>query len=220
MRVLIIEDHQILSRNIQQYLELKSINSMIVSDWIEALYIASTEFFDVIILDINLPWMQWDEICKKLREKWKDTPILMLTSRSSKTDMIWWLELWADDYMVKPFDYEELLARIHSLTRRNLKNKSTTFIMAGDYKIDLDKKLVSWSEWEIKLSHLEFDLLKYFAQNIGKVVSRQEIYEKVWWEYDEFSMWKTVDVYIWYLRKKLGKELIETKKGFWYIINE
>lgn len=218
MRVLIVEDHQILSRNIQQYLQLKNIESIIVPNGIDALYRASTDFFDLILLDINLPGIQWNEICKQLREKWKDVPILMLTSRSSKSDMISGLEIWADDYMVKPFDYEELLARIHSLTRRNLKNKSTTFISIKNYTIDLVKKSVSWTEWEIKLSHLEFDLLKYFAQNIGKVLSRQEIYEKVWWEYDEFSMWKTVDVYIWYLRKKLWKELIETKKWFWYII--
>jgi len=220
MRVLIVEDHQILSRNIQQYLELKKIDSIIVWDWVEALYKASTEFFDLIILDINLPGIQWDEICKKLREKGKDVPILMLTSRSSKSDMISWLEWWADDYMVKPFDYEELLARIHSLTRRNLKNKSTTFITVGNYTIDMKKKSVDWDNWEVKLSHLEFDLLKYFAQNIWKVLSRQEIYEKVWWEYDEFNMGKTVDVYIGYLRKKLWKELIETKKGFWYIIQK
>lgn len=218
MRVLIVEDHQILSRNLQQFLKLKDIESVIVWDWKEALYTASTEFFDLILLDINLPSMDGDEICKRLREKGKDTPILMLTSRSTKTDLISWLEIWADDYMVKPFDYDELLARVHTLTRRNLKNKSTTQIDIRGLNINLEKKIVTWTEWEIKLSHLEFDLLKYFAQNKWKVLSRQEIYEKVWWEYDEFSMWKTVDVYIWYLRKKLWKELIETKKWFWYVI--
>jgi DNA-binding response OmpR family regulator len=162
--------------------------------------------------------MEGTEVCKLLREKWKNIPILMLTSRSSKSDMIWWLELWADDYMVKPFDYDELLARIYSLTRRNLKNKSTTQISIHTYIIDLEKKIVRWSDWEIKLSHLEFDLFLYFAQNKWKVLSRQEIYEKVWGEYDEFNMGKTVDVYIWYLRKKFWKDMIETKKWFWYII--
>jgi len=218
MRVLIVEDHQILSRNLQQFLKLKNIESLIVSDGKEALFIASTEFFDLILLDINLPSMEGNEICRSLREKWKDVPILMLTSRSSKIDMIWWLELWADDYMVKPFDYDELLARIHSLTRRNLKNKSTTQITIHAYIIDLEKKIVTGEDWEVKLSHLEFDLFLYFAQNKGKVLSRQEIYEKVWGEYDEFNMGKTVDVYIWYLRKKFGKQMIETKKWFWYVI--
>jgi DNA-binding response OmpR family regulator len=88
MRALIVEDHQILSRNLQQFLQLKDIESVIKSDGKEALYTASTEFFDVIILDINLPSMEGDEICKRLREKGKDTPILMLTSRSTKSDLI------------------------------------------------------------------------------------------------------------------------------------
>lgn len=218
MKVLIVEDHEILSRNISQYLELKSIESTIVSDGTQALYTASTQNFDLIILDINLPGLQGDEICKALREKWKDVPILMLTSRSSKNDMISGLQIWADDYMVKPFDYEELLARVHTLTRRNLKNKSTTLIHVADLTINLEQKIVSSENWEVKLSHLEYDLLKYFAQNQWKILSREEIYEKVWWEYDAFTMGKTVDVYIGYLRKKLWKDIIETKKGFWYII--
>jgi DNA-binding response OmpR family regulator len=91
-------------------------------------------------------------------------------------------------------------------------------IHVADLIINLEKKTV-WSEnWEIKLSHLEYDLLTYFAQNQWKILSREEIYEKVWGEYDAFTMGKTVDVYIWYLRKKLWKDIIETKKGFWYII--
>lgn len=218
MKVLIVEDHEILSRNISQYLEIKNIDSTVVSDGTQALFIASTQNFDLIILDINLPGIQWDEICKQLREKWKDVPILMLTSRSSKSDLISWLQIWADDYMVKPFDYEELLARIHTLTRRNLTNKSTTIINIGELSIDLEIKCVSKNWIEIKLSHLEFDLLKYFAQNEWKILTREEIYEKVWGEYDVFTMGKTVDVYIGYLRKKLGKDIIVTKKGFWYII--
>ena len=173
MRVLIIEDHKILSRNLQQFLTLKNIDSIVVEDGKEWLFIASTEFFDVILLDMNLPSMEWDEICKSLREKWKDVPILMLTSRSSKSDLIGGLELWADDYMVKPFDYDELLARINTLTRRNLKNKSTTQITINSYIIDLEKKNVTNEEWEVKLSHLEFDLFLYFAQNKWKVLSRQ-----------------------------------------------
>jgi two-component system OmpR family response regulator len=98
--------------------------------------------------------------------------------------------------MVKPFDYDELLARIHSLVRRNLKNKSTTQITIHSYIIDLEKKIVTGKNGEIKLSSLEFDLFLYFAQHQEKVLSRQEIYEKVWGEYDEFNMGKTVDVYI------------------------
>lgn len=220
MKVLIIEDNEILSRNLVRFLALKNIQSEVSFDWKDWLYKASTIFYDVIVLDINLPLMDWMEVCKNLREKWKEVPIIMLTSRSSKTDIIEWLNYWADDYLSKPFDYDELVARINTLTRRNLKNKSNTKIFILDFIIDLEEiQVYKWNE-KISLSNLEFNLFKYLAQNQWKVVSRQELYEHVWWEFDWDLMFsKTVDVYIWYLRKKLWKDLIETKKWFWYIIN-
>jgi DNA-binding response OmpR family regulator len=171
-------------------------------------------------LDVNLPIMNWLDVCKNLREKWKDVPIIMLTSRSSKSDIIEWLDVWADDYLSKPFDYDELIARIKTLSRRNLKNKSNTKILVWEYIIDLEEVQVYKNDEKINLSNLEFNLFKYLSQNKWKVVSRQEMYEHVWWEFDwDFMFSKTVDVYIWYLRKKLWRELIETKKWFWYIIN-
>ncbi len=220
MKVLIIEDNEILSRNLVRYLAIKDIQSDVSFDWKDGLHKASTIFYDAIILDINLPLMDGMEICKNLREKGKEVPIIMLTSRSSKSDIIEWLNLWADDYLSKPFDYDELVARLHTLTRRNLKNKSNTKINVNDFVIDLEEiQVYKWKE-KISLSNLEFNLFKYLAQNMWKVVSRQELYEHVWWEFDGDLMFsKTVDVYIWYLRKKLWKDLIETKKWFWYIIN-
>jgi DNA-binding response OmpR family regulator len=220
MKVLVVEDNEILSRNLVTYLKLKNIESDTSFDWKDWLYRASINFYDVVILDINLPELDWLEVCKKLREKWKDVPIIMLTSRSSKSDIIEWLDLWADDYLSKPFDYDELLARINTLSRRNFKNKSNTKIEIWEYIIDLQQiQVYRWTE-KIKLSTLEFNLFKYLAQNKWNVVSRQDMYEHVWWEFDwDFMFSKTVDVYIWYLRKKLWRELIETKKWFWYIIN-
>jgi len=220
MKALVVEDNDILSRNLVRYLSLKDIQADISNDGKDWLYKASINFYDVIILDINLPIMDWLEICKNLREKGKEVPIIMLTSRSTNDDIIEWLDIWADDYLTKPFDYNELLARIKSLTRRNLKNKSNTKITIWEYLIDLEKKeVVSWDN-KIKLSTTEYNLFLYLSQNKWKVVSRQDMYEHVWGEFDgDFMFSKTVDVYIWYLRKKLWKELIETKKGFWYIIN-
>ncbi len=220
MKVLIIEDNEILSRNLVRYLSLKDIQWEVSFDWKDWLHKASTHFYDVVVLDINLPILDWMEVCKILREKWKDVPIIMLTSRSAKSDIIEWLNLWADDYLSKPFDYDELVARIKTLSRRNLKNKSNTKLMVNEYTIDLEEiQVYKWKE-KISLSNLEFNLFKYLAQNKWKVVSRQELYEHVWWEFDWDLMFsKTVDVYIWYLRKKLWKDLIETKKWFWYIIN-
>lgn len=218
MKVLVVEDNEILSRNLVRFLALKDIAAEASFDGKDWLYKASVNFYDVIILDINLPSMDGVEVCKSLREKGKDTPIIMLTSRSAKTDIVEWLNVWADDYLSKPFDYDELIARVHSLSRRNLKNKSNTKIQVWEYVIDLEKiEVLKW-ETPIKLSTLEFDLFKYLVQNRGKVVSRKDIYEKVWWEFEDFMFSKTVDVYIGYLRKKLDRDLIETKKGFWYII--
>lgn len=218
MKILIIEDNMSLSRNIIRYLSLKDIQAEASLDWKDGLHKASTKYYDAIILDINLPEMDGLQLCKSLREKEKDVPIIMLTSNSSKKDIVLWLDAGADDYLVKPFDYEELLARLKSLTRRNLKNKSTKIIF-WDYEMDLEKVELK-RNWEIiSLSPLEFDLLKYFAQNKGKAITRQELYEKVWWEFDgDFMFSKTVDVYIWYIRKKLDRDIIITKKGIWYMI--
>lgn len=220
MKVLIVEDTQDLATNLVRFLSLKGIQSDVSFDGRDGLHKAATKYYDAIILDINLPGIDGLEVCTNLREKEKDTPIIMLTSRSSKDDIITGLEAWADDYLVKPFDYDILVARLETLTRRNLKNKSTTSLTVGDYQIDLERIQVTHGDESIHLSTLEFDLLKYFAQNKGKVISRQELYEKVWGEFDgDFMFSKTVDVYIGYLRKKLGKDLIETKKWHGYIVS-
>lgn len=164
------------------------------------------------------------EVCRELRKREKDVPIIMLTSRSSKDDIILGLEAGADDYLTKPFDYDILIARIEALTRRNLKNKSTSILSFPGYEMDLEKLELRKtcrdakscvSTETIHLSHLEFELLKYFAQNKERAIGRQELYEKVWGEFEgDFMFSKTVDVYIGYLRKKLGRDVIETKKGF------
>ncbi len=219
MKVLVIEDTQDLAIWLVRFLAAKDISADISADGEDGTYKASTKYYDAIILDINLPGKNGLEVCRDLRKKEKDVPIIMLTSRNSKDDVIIGLESWADDYLVKPFDYDILVARLDALTRRNLKNKSTAILKVWKYEMDLEAVKVMDDKKVVHLSHLEFELLKYFAQNKGKVISRQELYEKVWWEFDgDFMFSKTVDVYIWYLRKKLGREIIETRKWFWYII--
>lgn len=219
MKVLVIEDNEILSRNVVRYLASREIFAEASLDWEEWLYKALTKHFDIIILDINLPKKDWIEICKTLREKWKEVSIIMLTSRWTNDDIVTGLDIWADDYLVKPFEYSELLARINAIYRRRMQNQSNTIISFDNIEINL-KTIEVKQNWEIvALSKLEFELLKYLAQNKSKALSREDIYEAVWWERDnDFVYGKTIDVYIWYLRKKLGKELIETVKWYWFII--
>lgn len=219
MKVLIVEDNQELGSGLARYLSIQDIHADLCLDGDEWLRRAVTKYYDAIVLDINLPWKNGLEVCRELRKKEKDVPIIMLTSRSSKDDIIIGLDSWADDYLVKPFDYDILIARLEALTRRNLKNKSTTTLWIWKYEIDLEKIEVSSADTKhIHLSHLEFELLKYFAQNKERAVDRKELYEKVWGEFEwEFMFSKTVDVYIWYLRKKLGRDIVETKKWHWYI---
>lgn len=219
MRVLIIEDNEILARNLVRYLVGREIFAEASLDGNDGFRKALTKYYDVIILDINLPEKNGLEICKNLREKEKDVAIIMLTSRGTSEDIVSWLDMWADDYLVKPFEYSELLARLNAITRRRMKNHSNTLIRINDIELDLEKVEVRKAWKEINLSKLEYELFKFLLQNKGKALSRQEIYKNVWGEFgSDFLFSKTIDVYIGYLRKKLGKDLIETKKWYWFLI--
>lgn len=219
MKALVIEDNEILSRNIVRYLSSRDIHTQASLDGKDGFYQASTKYFDVIILDINLPEKDGLSICRELREAGKDTPIIMLTSRGTNEDIIAGLDIGADDYLIKPFEYDELVARMHALIRRNLKNKSTTSITVWDVSIFIENGEVFQNKKEIPLSRKEFKLLKYLAQNRGNIVSKENIYERVWGESEnDFTAGKTLEVYIGYLRKKLGKEFIQTKNGQGYLI--
>lgn len=221
MKILLIEDNIQISANIVRYLSLQNITCESSQDWKNGLYKALSNHYDVVILDINLPELNGLDVLKSIREKGDNTQIIMLTSNSTKQDIIDGLNLGADDYLTKPFDFEELLARIQALSRRNLKNKSNTLHFWKKYTLDIEKTEFYQEKNMIKLSPLEFNLLKYLAQNIWRTISRQELYEKVWGEFDGDIMFsKTVDVYIWYLRKKLDNEVIQTVKWIWYKINE
>ena len=137
MKVLVIEDNEILSRNIVRYLASREIFAEASLDWEEWLYKALTKHFDIIILDINLPKKDGIEICKTLREKWKEVSIIMLTSRWTNDDIVTGLDIWADDYLVKPFEYSELLARINAIYRRRMQNQSNTIISFDNIEINL-----------------------------------------------------------------------------------
>ncbi len=217
MKILIVEDNEILSQNIATYLKLENIQSKQLFEWGQVNYELTMNNYDLVILDLWLPDIDWLDICKKIRGSEKNIPILMLTARNTTQDKISGFQSGSDDYLTKPFDYEELLMRIHALIRRNFTVKSNK-INIWDIELNIADKKVSLQWEEVHLSNLEIDLIIYLVQNKWKVISKEELLEKVWWEYDAYSMSRTVDVYIWYLRKKLGKDLIETIRGQWYLI--
>ncbi len=218
LNILLVEDNVIISNNISKYLELEWIKTKQLFNWEKVVFEVVSDQYDLVILDIWLWEQNWLDLCKKIRDIWKNIPILMLTARNNIDDKKTGFKNGADDYLTKPFDYEELLLRINALIRRNFTVKSSNIVL-WDIEINLDTKKVTQNWADLHLSNLEIELLLYLIQNKTKVVSKKELLEKVWWEYDDFSMSRTIDVYIWYLRKKLWKDIVETVRWIWYIIN-
>lgn len=220
MRVMIIEDNDILRGNIRKYLEIKWHVADDHDSFKWATYKVMTWSYDIIILDLGLGSSEWDglDICREIREKGNTVPILMLTARTLTPQKIEGLDSGADDYMTKPFDYEELVARLKAMVRRDHSLKWDELVIkklrikVWEMKVEQDGK-------EVSLSKLEFNLLLYLVQNSGKVLTKAEITEKVWGEIDMFKESRTLDIYIWYLRKKLWKDVVETVRGVGYMID-
>lgn len=219
MKILIVEDNKILSNNIAKYLELESIKSKQLFSWVWVNLELKTNSYDLVIMDLWLGEDDWIDIINKIRNASLNIPILILTARDTIKDKISWFNSGADDYLTKPFDYEELLLRINALVRRNFTTKNEV-LEFWNIKIDRNTKTVSINLKEIHLSKLEYDLLNYLINYKWKVISKKELLEKVWWEYDDFYPSRTVDIYVWYLRKKLWKQFIETIRWEWYIIQK
>lgn len=220
MKILIIEDEKKLANIISKGLKESDFITEISNDGEEGLYMASEFQYDAIILDLSLPKLDGLDVLKSLREKEIYTPVLVLTARSEITDKIKGLNLGADDYLTKPFDFDELLARLNSLIRRS-KNNPSPIIKIEDLEINMDSKTVFRDNKEIKLSTGEYNLLEYLVLNKGKVISRTELTEHLYSiDFDLNS--NVLDVYISYLRNKIDKnsdrKLIHTLRGAGYSI--
>lgn len=219
MKVLIVEDQEDLVKNMKQYLELEKFIVEVALDGEEGEALIESEVYDVIILDLNLPKKDGLTICKEAREKGVSTPIVILTARTAKDSVIEGLNIGADDYITKPFDMEELVARIRSVIRRTNKQPNPVIEVNENISLDTNAKTASKDGTFIKLAPKEYALLEYLALNKNKVVERTKIIEHVWGEFDSLMFSQTVDVHIAYLRKKLGKTAIKTAPGG-YIITE
>jgi DNA-binding response OmpR family regulator len=220
MRLLLIEDYRPLQKSLTKGLREADFAVDTTGDGKEGLWYAMSNDYDVIILDLMLPGMGGLEILKEIRVQGKKTHVLVLTAKDTVQDRITGLDLGADDYLVKPFAFEELLARIRALLRRSYQEKSPR-IEIEDLKIELTTQSVWRGREEIQLTPREYVLLEYLAMRAGKLVSRSDIWEHIY-EFNSSASSNVVDVYIGYLRKKIERPnkpvLIHTVRGRGYML--
>jgi DNA-binding response OmpR family regulator len=217
MHILVIEDQQDFAQNIKRYLETESYSVDLAFDGEAGLREGLTEDYALVVLDLNLPRMDGLEVCRQLRQAGRSMPILMLTARIGHKNAVAGLDSGADDYLTKPFDLEELLARMRALLRRGGESRSPV-ITVGDITIDTNTHEVHQGDRLVALAPREYALLEFLALNRGTAKTRLEIIELVWGEYDELMFSQTVDVHVAYLRRKLGKEVIRTVPGKGYMV--
>ena len=219
MRILVVEDEHKIASSIKKGLEQEAFAVDLAFSGNDGYDLASSENYDLIILDVMLPEMSGIQICQKLREANIHTPILMLTARGQVSDKVEGLNSGADDYLTKPFAFEELLARVKALSRRP-KSSTGSIYQVDDLSLNTISYEVKRGSAKINLSSKEFSLLEYLMRNAGQVVSKDQIIEHVW-DYDSDVLPNTVEVFVGYLRNKIGKpDLIYTVRGFGYKIGE
>ena len=222
MRILLAEDDKAISRVIVRRLKWEGYTVDACFDGQEALdYLAAVEY-DAVILDVMMPKVDGFEVLTQMRERGDSTPALFLTARDALEDKVEGLDLGADDYLVKPFEFEELMARVRALTRRKTSAASNTYTCA-DLTVDNAHHRVTRGETEITLTAKEYALLEYLIRNKGLVLSRDQI-ETNLWNGDYFVGSNVVDVYVRLLRKKVDADfepkLIQTVRGYGYVLKE
>jgi two-component system, OmpR family, copper resistance phosphate regulon response regulator CusR len=224
MRILIVEDEPKVASFIKSGLEENNYEADTTYDGLLAENLAREKEYNLYILDIIIPGIGGLELCKRLKKLNQNIPILMLTALGTTDDKINGFDAGADDYLVKPFEFRELLARVKVLVKKSgLPNAQVNKLVHEDLELDLDSKLARRGSAAIELTAKEFTLLEYFMRNKGRVLSRNDIAEKVWDVSFDFGS-NIVDVYVNFLRKKIDKgfdnKLIHTKVGFGYVFGE
>src|SRR5688572_2176973 len=224
IKILLVEDERKIAFAIQKGLEEQGYEVQVAFDGTEGEKVFMQHNFDLVILDIKLPGINGYQLSRIIRRHKEDIPILMLTALGTVDDKLEGFEAGADDYLVKPFAFKELLARIKSLLRRTIHGLATgRTLSVGDLEINLDSKVVLRSGNKISLTAKEFQLLEYLVRNKNKVVSRADIAGKVW-DIGFDTGTNVIDVYINFLRKKIDKDypvkLIHTQIGMGYILKE
>ena len=224
MRILVIEDEKKVANFIKKGLEENNYEAETTYDGLLAENLARESDYNLYILDLIIPGISGLELCKRLKKLNPNIPVLMLTALGTTDDKIIGFDAGADDYLVKPFEFRELLARVKVLVKKSgLPNAQVNKLVYEDLELDLDRKLARRGNKNIELTAKEFTLLEYFMRNRGRVLSRNDIAEKVWDVSFDFGS-NIVDVYVNFLRKKIDKgfdnKLIHTKVGFGYVFGE
>jgi two-component system, OmpR family, copper resistance phosphate regulon response regulator CusR len=224
MKVLVVEDEPKLASFIKKGLEEQQCEVEMAFDGQIGRTMAMSNPYDVIVMDVNLPKMNGFDVVQALRNEDIKTPVLMLTAMGSVEDKLTGFEAGADDYLVKPFEFRELLARLKALHKRSQDSgPQTNVLKVGDLELDLNEKVARRGGKRIELTAKEFGLLEYLMRNRGRVVSRVDIAEKVWDIHFDTGT-NVIDVYVNFLRKKVDKEfptkLIHTVIGMGYMLKE
>lgn len=216
-KILLVEDNQQIALNIKEYLEMEDWREVTTSyNWEKWLTLAKTKDYDLILLDLMLPWIDWKTICRNIRKK-KSCPIIIITAKSQLEDKLDLFAVWADDYLVKPFDLEELLARAKAVMKRWLLK---IYYEYKDIILDMAKKEIT-KDW--KLLHLtlkEIQILECLIKRKWTTISRTDLISEIWWDDSIRDADNKLDVYISMIRKKLGKDIIKTIKWYGYRIAE
>ena len=220
VRVLVVEDDEEIAQVLQRSLRLEGYDVKLAGDGVRALEEAHAFLPDVLVLDLGLPRLDGIDVARRLREGGDDVPILMLTARDALESRVEGLDVGADDYLVKPFERQELLARLRALLRRR-PPRGMAPLRVGDLLLNPDTHEVSRGDRRIELTQREFELLEYLMRNERLVISRQKLLDEVW-GYDPFSITNTIEVFVSNLRRKLeaGGEprLLHTVRGAGYVL--
>ncbi len=221
MRLLIVEDEQKVARFVKQGMEEEGYAVDVASDGETGLFMALQDVYDLIILDIQLPKKDGLQVIHERRQTGRQTPILLLTVRAAIEDKVLGLDAGADDYLTKPFAFQELVARIRALLRRGME-ATPPVLQLADLTLDSARRLVMRGDQKLELTAREFTLLDYFMRNPGRVLTRTMIAVHVW-DYNFDAGTNVIDVYVNYLRKKIDagheRKLLHTVRGAGYVLN-
>lgn len=221
--IVIAEDDQSVRNALQKILELEGFKVIAVKDGVAALETILMSEPSAAVIDVMMPFTDGLSVCRELRHRKNRTPILLLTARAEIGDRVAGLDAGADDYLVKPFSVDELLARVRALLRRNSSSESLGVLALADLTLDPISREVTRGDRQVELTKTEFDLLQLFLEQAGVVLSREYLYEHIW-GFDFETNSKSLDVYIGYLRRKIesGDEmkLLHTVRGVGYVLKK